>query len=431
MPKSSSSSEEQLLSNDINEIISYRPHWIVRRGNIIFFLVLLAFLAFTWFIKYPDVIKGSLKLVAINAPKLLVSKTEGKLQRLLVTNEQEVRQGQPLAFLQSTADHQQVLALRDQLSHIEPFVLREDLSILSSNPIPVYGRLGEVQSLYQDFQNTLKETVQVLEGGYYRKKQEALRKDLDYLSAIEVNRQRQQQLVKADYELQKKEFIANDSLAKDKIIAPLELNQIESKVLNKEQAFRQIAAQAINDSITEQNKKKEIMDLQKSIADQQQKFRSAFFTLQSKVEDWVQQYVLVAPETGKVLFTSFLQENQLLSPDQELFYIQPEQSFYYGQMMVSQNGLGKIRAGQKVIIRVESYPSSEFGFLTGKIDYISNIPTSKDSFLIKVVLNNGLNTNYKKIIYFRNNLLAQAEIQTDNRKLIDRFWGQLKDMTKR
>jgi multidrug efflux pump subunit AcrA (membrane-fusion protein) len=424
-------SSEQLLSDDIQEIISHRPHWIVRRGNIIFLLVLLSFLAFTGIIKYPDVIKGSMRLVAVNAPVLLVAKKEGKLQRLLVTNDQEVRKGQLLAFLQSTGDHRQVLALLRRLGSMESFIMKGDFSVLASDPLPSYNNLGEVQSLYQDFQNSLKETLQVLEGGYYSRKERMLQKDLEYLSDIEDNRQRQEQIVQEDYNLQKHEYAANESLARDKIIAPLELAQNKSKMLGKDQALQQIGANLINDSIDMQNKKKEIMDLGKYVADQRQKFLSSFLTLKSNVDEWVQQYVLIAPEAGKVLFTSFLEENQLLSNEQEMFYIQPEQSFYYGQMLVSQTGLGKIRKDQRVLIRVESYPSSEFGYLTGSIDYISNIPTVKDSFLIKVVLKDGLHTNYNKTIYFRNNLSAQAEVQTDNRKLLDRFWGQLKDITRK
>ncbi len=83
------------------------------------------------------------------------------------------------------------------------------------------------------------------------------------------------------------------------------------------------------------------------------------------------------------------------------------------------------------MIKVESYPSSEFGHLAGNIAYISNMPNRKDSFLVKVNLQNGLKTNYGKTIFFRNNLAAQAEIITDDRKLFDRFMGQLKQVWQR
>jgi HlyD family secretion protein len=388
-------------------------------------------MVFTWFINYPDVINGSIKLVAINSPKLLVAKTEGKLQELLVDNEQEVKQGQPLAFLQSIGNHRQVLLLQENMNSIQSYIVKDSLEILLIKPLPSFDHLGELQSSYQDFQNNLKETLQLLSEGYYQKKKQALQKDLSYLSALQSNTQKQHELIKQDFDLQQMEYQANESLARDKVIAQLELNQNKSKLLSKEQSLEQMAAEIINNSMAKESKKKEMLDLQKYVTDEQQKFKSAFFSLQSQIAEWLQQYVVVAPENGKVLFSSFFQENQLLTNGQELFYIQPPQSHYYGQMLTSQTGLGKLKTGQKVIIRLESYPSTEFGYLSGTIEYISNIPTSRDSFLIKVNLPKGLNTNYNKTILFRNNLDARAEVLTDNRRLFERFIGQLKNLTAR
>ena len=186
-----------------------------------------------------------------------------------------------------------------------------------------------------------------------------------------------------------------------------------------------------NSDISSHNKQKEILDLQKQVTDQQQQFHSSLLELKSEVEKWVQQFVLTAPEDGKVLFVSSLQENEWISNGQGLFYIQPEQSSYYVEMKAGQKGLGKVKKGQKVMIKVEGYPSNEFGYLTATVNYISNIPSRTDSFLVKAELTHGLQTNYVKTIFFRNGLSAQAEIITDDRKLFDRMTGQLKEVLRR
>jgi HlyD family secretion protein len=420
-----------LVSDEIQELVSYRPHWIIRKGNMFFLSIIILCLGVTWFVKYPDIIKGSMLLTAINAPKLLIAKSEGKLEKLLVSNEQIVVMNQPLAFLQSTGNHNQALDLRNWIALVEPAIVKDSIEILLELPLPILDQLGEIQSDYQNFQSVLNETLEILNNGYYQKKKLALLKDLDYLSSIKSNAEEQRQLLKQDYDLQLKEYKANELLERDRIIAPIELNQNKSKVIGKEQALRQINAQFINNSMTEHNKRKEILDLSKFIRDQQQKFKSELFTLKSRVETWIQQYVVIAPETGMVLFSSFLQENQFLSLGQELFYIQPDQASYYGKLMVSQTGLGKIKEGEKVLVRLHSYPSDEFGYMTGVVKYISYIPTAKDSFLIKVDLPKGLRTSYNKTILFRNNLKADAEIITDNRKLFDRIIGHTKDQIER
>lgn len=421
----------ELVSDEVHEIMSYRPHWIIRRGNAIFFLVLAFLLSLTFVISYPDIVTGSARLVAVHAPKLVIAKGEGKLEKLLVQNEQQVKSGQPLAYLQSTAKHEQVLQLQQWIDTTIAAAQKADLNTLVSMPLPDLAQLGELQPDYQAFQNVVMETMQVLANGYYRKKRAALQKDLAYLSALKTNTQGQMGLIEQDRQLQEKEYKAYESLARDKVIAPLELNQYKSRLLAKEQSINQVQSQITASAFSSHAKQKELLDLQKFVLDQQQKFHSSLLDLKSKTAEWLQKYIVAAPESGTVLFTTSLQENQLLASGQELFYIQPAQTLFYSELMTAQKGLGKIRQGQKVLIKVDSYPSAEFGYLRGTVDYISAIPARQDSFLIKVQLQNGLKTNYNKIFFFRNNLSGTAEIITDDRKLIDRLLSQLRQVFER
>jgi multidrug resistance efflux pump len=416
------------VSYEVESLMNYRPAWIIRRGNMVLWVLVVLLLSASWFARYPDMVNGSLKLSAVNAPKLLVARVDGKLQELLVANEQAVQEGQPLAFLQSTGNHRQVLALRDWIADAEEEVNK---GALVSKKLPQLNELGDLQPVYQDFQRALREANQVTGSGYYRKKQQALQEDMKVLSSLQENARQRKELLTQDLDLQKVEYNANESLANENVIAPLELNQNKSKLIGKKEVIEQMQAQLINNEMAIQDKKKEIMDLQKYMGDQQQQFRSALFTLKSKVEDWMQQYIVTATEPGKIVFVTFLQQNQLLTRGQPVFYIQPPQSQYYGQLMVSQTGLGKIRLGQQVLIKVESYPSAEFGYLKGIVTYIPVIPTASDSFLIKVNLPDGITTSYHKTIYFRNDLIAHAQVITDNRRLIERFVGRLREVVER
>src|SRR5688500_4454699 len=94
------STYDNLISDEVKEIVSHRPHWIIRKGNTILFIIVFLLFAMTWFISYPDIIKGSSRFVSLNSPKMMVAKTEGKLDNLLVFNEQEVKANQHLAYLQ-------------------------------------------------------------------------------------------------------------------------------------------------------------------------------------------------------------------------------------------------------------------------------------------------------------------------------------------
>lgn len=418
---------EALISEEVQDIISYRPHWIVRKGNTVFLLIVLLLLALTWVIQYPDKIEAPSRLVALNPPKLIAARTEGKIIGLFVINDQAVKKGQHLAHLESTGYYEEILQLQQWINEALPLIQQNDLYWLSKKkPFPKLARLGELQGAYQQFQNELEITRQTFGNGYYQRKKNALQKDLDYLALLKNNTTQQKELVEQNKVLDQAELEAYEKLAAEKVIAPMELNRYKEKMLAKEQSLKQANAQVTNTDISSHGKRKEILDLDKQVTDQRQQFYSSLLELKSETEKWLQQYILTAPEDGKLVFVSTLQENALVSNGQALFYVQPGQSQYYAELMAGQQGFGKIQTGQRVILKVESYPATEFGYLQGSISHVSALAGRNDSFLVKVALPQGLQTSYGKAIFFRNNIAAKAEIITDSRRLFDRLTGQLK-----
>lgn len=226
--------QHELISDEVNEVISHQPHWIVRRGNMIFLLILFFLLSLTWFIKYPDVVNASARLVAINPPKLITARSEGRLLKLFVANEQSVTRDQHLGYIESTAKYEQVIELQVWINKTIQSTRGDNYDVLVSDPLPNLTDLGELQSGYQSFENELLETKQILGGGYYQKKKNALAKDLQYLTDLKNNTIQQKELLEQDHQLQQKEYKAYESLAKDKVIAPLELNQYKSKLIAKD-----------------------------------------------------------------------------------------------------------------------------------------------------------------------------------------------------
>jgi len=424
-------SSSSLLSDDVQEIINYRPHWFIRKGNLIFLLVIALLIGLASLIRYPDAISASVRLASLETPKMLEARAAVKLEKLLVKDGDYVKADQPLAYLHSTGRHESVFYLRDWITEAELKIEAGKTETIFAGSLPPLKDLGELQAAYQDFQATLKETQQLKAGGYYQRKKDALQKDLQYISVLKNNANEQKQLIARDQDLQKKEYAAYEQLEKEKVIAPLELNQYKSKLIAKEQDLGQAASQLTTNEISSHNKRKELLELQKVVDDLQTAFQSSLFNLKSKVKEWIQQYVVVAPEAGRLEFVSFLQENQLLSMGQHLFFIQPPQSGYFAEMKAGQTGFGKIKAGQKVILRFDSYPDAEFGHVNGTVSSISSLPNQRDSFLVKVELPDGLRTTYGKTIFFRNNLSGSAKIITDERRLIHRFFGQFRQLTNR
>ena len=147
------------------------------------------------------------------------------------------------------------------------------------------------------------------------------------------------------------------------------------------------------------------------------------------VEEWKQKYLLLAPVSGKFVYTGFLQENQQLQANQVIGFITNESNQYFVEMTIPQTNFGKVKPGQDVLLKFASYPAQEFGSVKGRIEYIKNIP-SDSGYLAKVSLPEVLTTNYKKTIFFTEGLTAKAEIITEKKRLSDRFMSGFRNLIK-
>ena len=172
-----------------------------------------------------------------------------------------------------------------------------------------------------------------------------------------------------------------------------------------------------------------MLELENQIAQQKAAFIQSLNAYKNLVEDWKQKYLLTAPVSGILSFAGFLEQNQQVQTGQVIGYITNESDQYYVEMLVPRNDAGKVKPGQQVQLKFASYPSQEFGSVNGKIEYIKTVPADS-GYLAKVLLPDGLVTNYKKPIQFQEGLLAQAEIITDKKFLSGKLFNGLKNLVK-
>lgn len=210
----------------------------------------------------------------------------------------------------------------------------------------------------------------------------------------------------------------------NKKLAPLDLNKDKSVVISKQQQLVQADASTLNQDASLIAKSKELVEIDKNRKDIIQNFKTALFNAKTALADWKIRYIIMAPETGRVQFSSYFQENSWIKQGQELFYIVPEQQILFAEVMAPQQNFGKIKQGQAVNIALNGFPRNEFGVLKGTINYIPTVPYKDSAFLLKVQLSKGLTTSYNKQLPFTNNLSGVAEIITQDASLIDRLLYQ-------
>lgn len=209
----------------------------------------------------------------------------------------------------------------------------------------------------------------------------------------------------------------------------LEYAQAERNYKNFESSISQIREGISNvhktSKGTEINRVKEEMILLKNVI-------QSFNQLKKAIKDWEYEYVLKSNIKGKVSFLNFWNKNQNVNQGDLVFIIIPsENSSFIAKLKTPAQNSGKIDIGQKVNIKVENFPDTEFGVLNGTVKSISLIPDEEGSYLVDVELPEKLITSYKKEIEFKQEMKGSAEIITEDLRLIERFFYQFKSILQR
>ncbi len=88
-----------IRSQAVNEILGLVPHWMIRWGNSLIFILVLGVLAMSYFIKYPDSIPIEVSLTTSSSPQRIIAKSSGALEQLLISDQEAIAENQLLAVI--------------------------------------------------------------------------------------------------------------------------------------------------------------------------------------------------------------------------------------------------------------------------------------------------------------------------------------------
>ena len=159
-------------------------------------------------------------------------------------------------------------------------------------------------------------------------------------------------------------------------------------------------------------------------------YRASVGQLLASIHSWEMAYCLMAPAEGKVQLLLQEAPNQYLSSGNIFARIVPKEGeSWVGRALLPLQRSGKVKVGQRVIVRFTNFPDQEFGIVNGRLSSVSLVP-SEDNYMIEIVFPDGLITNYGKSLPVFYEMKATAEIVTDDSRLIERFFLPLKKILK-
>lgn len=157
-----------------------------------------------------------------------------------------------------------------------------------------------------------------------------------------------------------------------------------------------------------------------------------FHKLKASIKKWEFSYVLSSEIKGTVSFLKYWNKNQTVQQGDLVFSIIPSKdSPYLAKVLAPTRNSGKIETGQRVQISLDNYPQTEFGFLEGSVEKISEFPNEDGFYILDIELPEKLITSYGKRLEFKQEMSGSANIITQELRLIERFFYRLKDIFNR
>ena len=408
-------------TEEMQDIITAPPSWLLKWGISLFFAILLGIILLSSLIHYPDLVKTQLVISSLNTPKPIVAKVSGRLIKILIDDNQMVNKDQPLAYLESTADHGHVLKLLADLKILQHTLQPASVAELKWINSPSSMQLGELQSAYENFYQAYLLFKASSAQGFNLKKKGFLSQDLKSINVQRKQLMAQKALQDKDYDLANEEFNMHQELNRQKVETTVELRREESKLIAKKFPLEQTEAALLTNSTTYQSKEKDLLELDNLIQEQRFKFTQSLNSMISMTEEWKNKYVLSASQSGKVIFSGIIQENQFVNANQELFYINSGNGTFFGVMAIPQYNMGKIKLGQKVLVKLKSYPFEEYGAMQGRISKIADVPMKDSVFSSRVNFTSSRYSEMKRPVSLKNGMLADAEVITEDASLIHRL----------
>lgn len=419
----------ELRSEEVQDILTKVPHWMIRWGTVLIFVIIFMLFFVSWFIKYPDVVTTQIVITTNIPPEKIVSKSSGRIEAILVKDKSIVSENSTLAIIENTANYKDVFLLKkivdeynvNDASKTFPFALLKN------------AQLGEIESAFAVFQKDyqaeqLNKNLQPFEVENRAQNSEKvqIKERLEIL-------QQQKVINESELQLQKNEIARFETLFNKGIISAQEMEAKKLSYLQAQKSYKglltsisQLRSSLIDNSKLSQNSQisgtKEEVTLGRNMA-------QSFYQLKKVIKDWELAYALKSSVSGVVTFLQVWTENQTINVGDNVFSIIPNtKNGFVGKVKAPALNSGKIKVGQVVNIRLANFPYREFGVLKGKIKNISLVPDKDGNLLLDVALPNGLQTSYKKQIVFQQEMKGTAEIVTEDLRLIERILYQFKSI---
>ncbi|RFZ85160.1 HlyD family efflux transporter periplasmic adaptor subunit [Mucilaginibacter terrenus] len=413
-------------SEEVHDIIGQSPPSILYGANILIGLIVFGILTGASFIKYPDIVSGTVTITTLEPPVKLVARSAGKITDLYVKDGEPVSKEQIIAVIDNPAKTSDVLLLKAVVNALSGSV---DLKKTTrSLYLPENLIVGDIQPNYAYLSESLANYKFFVANNYFAHKLENLRAQKDKFSKITNNIQVKEKYLADQQKLEAWRDSVNYVLLKTKVISLSEYNTIKKTFLN------QSISKTDNTSSLLQNQEQQVA-VESNASDLRQQYntgnkeviinlKDAISRVRGQIAAWQRQYVLESSERGTLTYFWIRNTGQTVNAGDPVFMIVPERAQYQAIVKLPLFKAGKIRPGQEVLLKLQEYPFEEFGALKATVKKISNV-TMDNFYAVELELKDGFVTTRRKKIDPRTLSSGVAEFKTSDQSVLQRIFNVL------
>lgn len=416
-----------LRNEEVQDIIDRMPtRWCVWTALIVL-LVVLIFFAISCIIEYPDTVDGYVSITSSEAPVRLVSNTSGRLHLMKKQGERIARRD-PIALVENGALYEDVIKLKK-------FLRAKEKSEIEKNLI-----LGELTESYNSYLIAKEHWERLMASERYANMRKSMESQIRANKEVVLQIQRSIDIkskVRANFH---NEYQRDSSLALTNLVSQSQLESTQNDYL------QQLGTEVeLKNSLL--SKQSEIstshMEIARSHIEEAENLEEAYVSmmvkrniLETQLRLWEEKYLITAPIDGELQYLGFWRENVAVQSGMELFSVLPPHNNLVGEANIPAHGVGKIRIGQEVNVKLNEYPYDEFGLLKGVVRNIAPLSqktqgneSMTETYQVQISFPHGAKTNFGIHLNLNFESKGSAEIITAPKRLIQRLFDNLKAST--
>lgn len=416
--------QREYRSESVQEIIGKTPHWIIRSGITMIFLVIFILIVISYLIKYPDVIEAEITIKTSVPSEIMVSKNDGVVSAIFAQDNGFVKKGDCILSLKSNITQTEINSLKKLVLSVKDY-------LNSKSEIPNFETKLELEELLPEL-NKLKQYCRdrhnLIQNNYdYKRYQNLRQKVRQSKELIQLYRAKAKLTVK---EQQENQYWTetNQSLYKSGAASKLDVYNSESSQRNFQMSAQNSKIEIARLEINMVELKRELIDMEERMKEEalqvENNITSVLSSIEAYIIAWEKNMNFRATFDGTVKYLSNLQIHSNIKTSEPLFAVIPSSTEIEGLVNFITVGAGKVAKGQKVLVSLNDYPANEYGVLETQVESISGIATN-GVYSAKVSFGKNLMSTYHKELNFKPQMTGKAKIITKEKRLIQHIFNSL------